>query len=194
MPRSSTRTLFCFVLRTIRYPSSPPPSSKIPATVKSKISQFTSSVNCMAINGMNKTIPVTSTIRKSLFFIMRNSPLFFSLPTLIHLNQLNIVSVVVVKNGFIAVVGFHGLFLKRHAFLLQLFTVAVLFDVLKVAGLFAIISTLPFSNVSRAWQPTLRDERCHLFVLPPILVKTLSTGSHSSILLPSSSRMWTNLP
>ena len=46
----------------------PVPDNNTPATIKSNNVQLTSSVNCIAINGMSKRIAVISTMIRSLFF------------------------------------------------------------------------------------------------------------------------------
>jgi hypothetical protein len=48
----------------------PVPSNRTPAATKSNKFQFTSSVNCIAINGMSNSIAIVITIRISLLFCM----------------------------------------------------------------------------------------------------------------------------
>ncbi len=63
--------LFTFLI--INSHRRPVPSSRTPATTKSESFQFTSSVNCIAINGMsNRNITVSTMPISLLFFIMIN--------------------------------------------------------------------------------------------------------------------------
>lgn len=63
--------LFTFLI--INSHRRPVPSSKTPATTKSESFQFTSSVNCIAINGMsNRNITVSTMPISLLFFIIIN--------------------------------------------------------------------------------------------------------------------------
>lgn len=70
------------ILLTFLHTSSqvrPVPSSKTPITTKSVRVQFTSEVNCIAMNGMSKISATVSTIPLSLLFFIIIHVLFLSL-------------------------------------------------------------------------------------------------------------------
>ena len=62
------RSLILFTFLITSSHIRPVPSSRTPATIKSNRVQFTSSVNCIAINGMSNRIAEVSTIMISLLF------------------------------------------------------------------------------------------------------------------------------
>ena len=65
------KTIRCLRFFTFLITSShrrPVPSSKTPAAIKSNTSQFTSFVNCIAINGMSNRSATVSTMMLSLLF------------------------------------------------------------------------------------------------------------------------------
>jgi len=62
------RYLILFIFLIASSHIRPVPSSRAPATIKSNRVQFTSSVNCIAINGMSNRIAEVSTMMISLLF------------------------------------------------------------------------------------------------------------------------------
>ena len=68
--QTAIRYLFLFIFLITSSHIRPVPSSSAPATTKSNRVQFTSSVNCIAINGMSNRIAEVSTIMISLLFCL----------------------------------------------------------------------------------------------------------------------------
>ena len=69
-PISTIRYPVFFILLKINSHMSPVPSSKIPITIKSSGDHFTSSVNCIAINGTNNKSATVSTMPIILLFLV----------------------------------------------------------------------------------------------------------------------------
>ena len=69
-PISAIRYPVLFTLLKINSHMSPVPSSKIPITIKSSGDHFTSSVNCIAINGTDNKSATVSTMPITLLFLV----------------------------------------------------------------------------------------------------------------------------
>lgn len=80
----ATRSQILFTLLITSSHIRPVPRSRIPATIKSIRIQFTSSVNCIAINGMSNRNAARSTMVNSLLFcIFLNVLISFTVPAMI---------------------------------------------------------------------------------------------------------------
>ena len=87
--QTAIRYLILFIFLITSSHIRPVPSNRAPATTKSNRVQFTSSVNCIAINGMSNRIAEVSTIMISLLFcIIINILISLTLPANISINAM----------------------------------------------------------------------------------------------------------